>query len=105
MRENDTWDFINKSKYRIYISSVQQSNRNSIEFSLSTWTRSGSKALQSKFLQVPNHVTLDRGAKFVSKFFWLLAQALNIKLHFLVGYYLEVDGQTEHTNQTLKQYL
>jgi len=48
---------------------------------------------------------LDREAEFVSKFFWLLAQALNIKLHFSVGYYLEVDGQTEHTNQTLEQYL
>ena len=33
------------------ISSVQQLNRNSIEFSLSTQTRSSSKALQSKFLQ------------------------------------------------------
>jgi len=32
------------------ISSVQQSNENSIEFFLSTWTRSGSKASQSKFL-------------------------------------------------------
>jgi len=48
---------------------------------------------------------LDREAEFVSNFFWLLAQALNIKLYFSVGYYLEVDGQTEHTNQTLEQYL
>ena len=35
----------------MYISSVLQSNRNSIEFSLLTWTRSGSKVSQSKFLQ------------------------------------------------------
>ena len=32
------------------ISSIQQSNGNSIEFFLSTWTRSSSKASQSKFL-------------------------------------------------------
>jgi len=48
--KKDTWDFINRSKYRMCISSVQQSNGNSIEFFLSTWTRSGSKASQSKFL-------------------------------------------------------
>jgi len=46
--KRDVQDFINKSKYRIYISSIQQSNGNSIEFFLSTWTRSGSKASQSK---------------------------------------------------------
>jgi len=26
-------------------------------------------------------------------------------LHFTSGYYSKGDGQTEHTNQTLKQYL
>ena len=45
-------DFINRSKYRIYISSVQQSNGNSIKFSLLTQTRSSSKASQFKFLQL-----------------------------------------------------
>ena len=34
----------------MYISSVLQSNGNSIEFSLSTWTRRRSKTPQSKFL-------------------------------------------------------
>jgi len=33
------------------ISSIQQLNRNSIEFFLSTWTRSSSKMSLSKFLQ------------------------------------------------------
>src|ERR1700720_4904531 len=28
-----------------------------------------------------------------------------MKLHFTSGYHIEGDGQTEHTNQTLKQYL
>ena len=47
----DVRDFVNKSKHKIYISSVPKSNENSIEFSLSTWTRSSSKTSQSKFLQ------------------------------------------------------
>jgi len=54
---------------------------------------------------VPAYVTSDRGTKFVSRFFKSLASALNMKLHFTSGYYLETDGQTEHTNQTLGQYL
>jgi len=43
--------------------------------------------------------------EFVSKFFRSLANALDIKLHFTLGYHPEADGQTEHTNQTLKQFL
>jgi len=54
---------------------------------------------------VPNHVTSDRGMEFVSKFFKSLASALDIKLHFTSGYHSEADGQTEHTNQMLKQFL
>ena len=46
----DVWEFINRSKYKAYISSVLQLNRNSIEFSLLTWTRSRSKVSLSKFL-------------------------------------------------------
>ena len=51
------WDFINRNKYRICISSIQKLNRNSIKFSLSTQTRSSSKALQSKFLHAPVNST------------------------------------------------
>ena len=46
----DTQEFINRSKHKTCISSVPQLNGNSIEFSLSTWTRSRSKASLSKFL-------------------------------------------------------
>jgi len=53
----------------------------------------------------PSHVTSDRGVKFVSKFFRSLAEALNMKLHFTLGYHPEADGQTERTNQTLEQFL
>jgi len=48
------------------------------------------------------HVTSDRGTEFVSRFFKLLASALNMKLYFTLDYHSEADSQTEHTNQTLQ---
>ena len=51
------------------------------------------------------HVTSDRGTEFMSHFFQSLRKALNMHLHFTSGYHPEGDGQTERTNQTLKQYL
>jgi IS30 family transposase len=54
---------------------------------------------------VPSHVTSDQGSEFVSRFFHSLRKALNMKLHFTSGYHPEGDGQTEHVNQTLEQYL
>ena len=38
-------------------------------------------------------------------FFHSLDTALNMQLHFTSGYYPEGDGQAEHMNQTLEQYL
>jgi IS30 family transposase len=54
---------------------------------------------------VPSHITSDRGSEFVSHFFRSLGKALDICLHFTLGYHPEGDGQTEHMNQTLEQYL
>ena len=54
---------------------------------------------------VPSHVTSDHRSEFVSHFFRSLGKALNMKLHFTSGYHLEGDGQTEHINQILEQYL
>ena len=54
---------------------------------------------------IPSHVTSDRGLEFVSNFFRSLGTALDMQLHFTSGYHPEGDGQTERTNQTLKQYL
>ena len=45
-------EFINRSKHKVCISSTLQLNKNSIEFSLSTWTRSRSKASLSKVLTI-----------------------------------------------------
>ena len=41
----------------------------------------------------------------MSNFFYSLGTALNIQLHFTSDYHSEGDEQTEHMNQTLKQYL
>jgi len=54
---------------------------------------------------VPSHVISNRGLEFVSNFFQSLGTALNMRLHFTSGYHPKGDGQTEHTNQTLEQYL
>ena len=54
---------------------------------------------------VPSHVTSDRGLEFVSNFFQSLGTALDMQLHFTSGYHPEGNGQTEHMNQTLEQYL
>ena len=54
---------------------------------------------------VPSHVISDRGSEFVSNFFWSLGTALNMRLYFTSDYHPKGNGQTEHMNQTLKQYL
>ena len=54
---------------------------------------------------VPAHVTSDRSTEFISHFFRSLGKALDMRLHFTSGYHPEGDGQTEHSNQMLEQYL
>ena len=54
---------------------------------------------------VPSYITSDRGLEFMSNFFQSLGTALDMWLHFTLDYYPEGDGQTEHMNQTLEQYL
>jgi hypothetical protein len=51
------------------------------------------------------HITSDCGAEFISHFFHSLSTLLGIRLHFTSGYHPQADGQTEHVNQTLEQYL
>src|SRR5258708_17276265 len=55
--------------------------------------------------RVPVHITSDQGSKFVSHFFCSLGKLLQMRLHFTSGYHLEGDGQMEHANQVLEQYL
>ena len=63
--------FINRSKHKACISSVPQSNGNSIKFSLSTWTRSSSKASRPKFLhqsnEEPYQVLLEHPPRVITK--------------------------------------
>jgi len=54
---------------------------------------------------VSNHITFDWRMEFVLKFFRSLAGVLNIKLHFILDYYLKTDSQIEYTNQILEQFL
>ena len=44
---------------------------------------------------IPAHVTSDHSTEFVSHFFCSLGKALDMKLHFTLGYHPEGDGQTE----------
>ena len=54
---------------------------------------------------VPSHITSNKGSEFVSNFFRSLGTVLDMQLHFTSGYHPKGDGQTDHTNQTLEQYL
>src|SRR3979490_1811973 len=54
---------------------------------------------------IPSHISPSRGSEFVSHFWRSLGKALDMKLHYTLGYHPEGDGQTERTNQTLEQYL
>jgi hypothetical protein len=54
---------------------------------------------------VPSHVTSDWGSKFFNHFSRSLAEALDMCFHFTTGYHLSANGQTEHVNQTLEQYI
>jgi len=52
-----------------------------------------------------SHVTSDRSLEFISNFFQSLGTTLDMQLHFTSDYHHKGNGQTEHTNQTLEQYL
>jgi hypothetical protein len=45
--------------------------------------------------RVSSHITCDQGSKFISHFFQSLGEALDMKIHFTLGYHPEGDGQTE----------
>ena len=51
---------------------------------------------------IPFYVTSDRGLEFVSNFFCSLGTALDMQLHFTLGYHPKGDGQTKYMNQTLE---
>jgi transposase InsO family protein len=54
---------------------------------------------------VPKKIVSDRGTQFTSHFWQQLHEALGTHLTFSSAYHPQIDGQTERTNQVLKDML
>ena len=54
---------------------------------------------------LPNYVTSNRGAQFMSDFQKALYELLNIRQRLLSTYYPKTDGQSERSNQIIEGYL
>jgi hypothetical protein len=54
---------------------------------------------------VPKKIISDRGSQFTSRFWEQLHDSLDTKLRFSTAYHPQTDGQTERTNQVLKDML
>ena len=54
---------------------------------------------------LPTHLISDRGSQFTSRFWQALHSSLGTQVHLSSAYHPQTDGQTEHTNATLEQYL
>ena len=58
-----------------------------------------------KLHRLPEEVISDMGPQFVSNFMHGLSEILGIKVAALTAYHLQTDGQTEHVNQEVEQFL
>ena len=54
---------------------------------------------------LPESIISDRGAQFAANLMKELNQILGIKTRLSTAFHPQTDGQTEQTNQELKQYL
>lgn len=54
---------------------------------------------------IPVGIVLDIDARFTSRFWKILQQALGTKLNFSMTFHLQSDGQSERTIQTLEDML
>ena len=54
---------------------------------------------------LPSHIISDRGPQFISSFTRALNSLLGITKNFSTSRHPQTDGQTEHSNQELEQYL
>ena len=58
-----------------------------------------------KLHRLPEEVISDRGPQFVSNFMRGLSEILGIKVAASTAYHLQTNGQTEHVNQEVEQFL
>ena len=58
-----------------------------------------------KLHEPPESIMLDRGAQFVAELMRELNRMLGIETKLLMAFHPQADGQIEHTNQELEQYL
>jgi hypothetical protein len=54
---------------------------------------------------VPKRIVSDRGTQFTSRFWEKIHESMDTKLNFSSAYHPQTDGQTERTNQILKDML
>ncbi len=54
---------------------------------------------------IPKRLITDRGSQFISIFMRTLCDVLGIKQNISSAYHLQMDGQSERSNQWLEQYL
>jgi len=54
---------------------------------------------------LPKHVVSNHGPQFVASFTKELYRLLGIQLSFFIAWHSQMDGQTEHVNQELDQFL
>ena len=54
---------------------------------------------------LPESVVSDRGLQFATELTKELNRMLGIQMKLLTGFHPQTDGQTEHMNQKLEQYL
>ena len=54
---------------------------------------------------LPNSIVSDRGPQFAAAFWQRLCNCLGIDRHLTTAFHPESDGQTEHMNAIMEQYL
>jgi hypothetical protein len=58
-----------------------------------------------RYCGLPDDIILDWGPQFVSKFWRSLFEILKVNIKLSSTFHLQTNGQTEHVNQVLEQYL
>ena len=58
-----------------------------------------------KLYRLPKTIISNKGSQFISVFWKELTTQLYIKVLLSTVYYLEMDGQTEHVNTIMEQYI